>query len=65
MRDKDIIVDVLAVHLIPERIIDLPFDILPMNEPIASQGIPTAVKSVVNIHIRIKLIVSRSELEIV
>ena len=65
MRDKDIIVDVLAVHFLPERIIELPFDILPVNEPIASHCIPAAVKSIVDIHIRIKLIVPRSELEIV
>ena len=65
MRDKNIIVDVLAVHLLPERVIELPFDILPVNKPIVSHGIPTAVKSLMIIIIRIKLIVSRSELEIV
>ena len=65
MRDKDIIVNVLAVHFLPERVIELPFDILAVNEPIASHCIPAAVKSIVDIHIRIKLIVPRSELEIV
>ena len=65
MRIKDIIVDVLAMHLLPERVIELPFDILPVNEPIVSHGIPTAVKSLMIIIIRIKLIIPRSELEIV
>ena len=63
MCDQDIIVHIVTMHFLSEGVVGLPLDILSAYEPIKAEGIPAAVKAIVLVNIRIKLIIPGSELK--
>lgn len=57
MRDPDVIVVILSMNCLFEGVIELPFDILSVQEPALPKVIPSGVKAVVDlVDIRMKLV---------